>query len=394
MVSSGLLVSYPNNKMRFTHPVFAGYLAGHALTNYNAEEPLLNQPDWSGKYLAMRYFAAHGDATKLVQTLMEFSRMPMHRPLFAAARWLRDAPRNAPWRGKLFGTLAAIMQSEGIPLSLRGQAMAAFVVSNDPNAAPLFRQFETTLSFDLVHLAVLGTGAIRDGKAVKIVEGATSAPSLAVRRAACMALVAIGTTEALEAVAHTLLNGDEDLRRAAGEALANDPSDGHAMLKDGITMTDILLRRAVVYGLGRVNEPWAIEALQKIQIDDDQWVVRNSATEVLEYRANIRANAPRKLKAPSESPWLIEFAGKQGMGISPGAPATDVLLLALKSEDPDTRLAALPYLKFTPNEGVVAQLYGAMYKDDPELREAAYNILWELGSSGTKLPHPSQYGFG
>jgi HEAT repeat protein len=342
----------------------------------------------------MRYFAAHGDATKLVQTLMEFSRLPMHRPLFAAARWLRDAPKNAPWRGKLFGTLAAIMQTEGVPLSLRGQAMAAFVVSNDPNAAPLFRQFETTLSFDLVHLAVLGTGAIRDGKAVKIMEGATSAPSLAVRRAACMALVAIGTTEALEAVAHTLLNGDEDLRRAAGEALANDPSDGHAMLKDGITMSDILLRRAVVYGLGRVNEPWAIEALQKIQIDDDQWVVRNSATEVLEYRTNISSNAPRKLKAPSESAWLIEFAGKQGMGISPGAPATDVLLLALKSEDPDTRLAALPYLKFTPNEGVVAQLYGAMYKDDPELREAAYNILWELGASGTKLPHPSQYGFG
>ncbi|MCE9647809.1 MAG: HEAT repeat domain-containing protein [Chloroflexi bacterium] len=394
MVSSGLLVSYPNNKMRFTHPVFAGYLAGHALTNYNAEEPLLNQPDWSGKYLAMRYFAAHGDATKLVQTLMEFSRLPMHRPLFAAARWLRDAPKNAPWRGKLFGTLAAIMQTEGVPLSLRGQAMAAFVVSNDPNAAPLFRQFETTLSFDLVHLAVLGTGAIRDGKAVKIMEGATSAPSLAVRRAACMALVAIGTTEALEAVAHTLLNGDEDLRRAAGEALANDPSDGHAMLKDGITMSDILLRRAVVYGLGRVNEPWAIEALQKIQIDDDQWVVRNSATEVLEYRTNISSNAPRKLKAPSESAWLIEFAGKQGMGISPGAPATDVLLLALKSENPDTRLAALPYLKFTPNEGVVAQLYGAMYKDDPELREAAYNVLWELGASGTKLPHPSQYGFG
>jgi HEAT repeat protein len=394
MVSSGLLVSYPNNKMRFIHPTFAGYLAGHALTNYNAEETLLNQPDWSGKYLAMHYYAAHGDASKLIQSLMEFSRMPMHRPLFAAARWLRDAPKNVPWRGKLFGTLAAIMQTEGIPLGIRGQAMAAFVVSNDSNAAALFRQFETTLSFELVQLAVLGTGAIRDIKAIKIVERAKDAPSLAVRRAACMALVAIGTTEALESVAHTLLNGDEDIRRAAGEALANDPGEGHAMLRDGVTIKDILLRRAVVYGLGRVNEPWATEALQKIQIDDEQWVVRNSATEVLESKSNISSRAPRKLKAPSESPWLIEFAGKQGMGISPGVPATDALLLALKSEDADTRLAALPYLKFTPNEGVVTQLYGAMYRDDPELREAAYNVLWEIGLTGAKLPHPSQYGFG
>ncbi len=394
MTSSGLLVAYPNNKMRFAHPVFAGYLAGRAMTSYNAEETILNQPDWSGKYLAMRYFAAHGDASKLVQALMEFSRLPMHRPLFAAARWLRDAPKNAPWRGKLFGTLAVILQTEGIPLNLRGQAMAAFVVSNDPGAMNLFRQFSTTLAFELVQLSVLGSGAMCDPKAVEILERALQAPSQSVRHAACMALVAIGTNEALEAVAHTLLNGDESIRRAAAEALANDPVEGHAMLRDGITISDILLRRAVAYGLGRVNEPWAIEALQKIQIEDDQWVVRNAATEVLDSKTSAGSRAPHKLKAPSESPWLIEFAGKQGMGISPGVPATDILLLALKSEDSDTRLAALPYLKFTPNDGVITQLYAAMYKDDPELREGAYNILWELGTSGMKLPNPSQYGYG
>ena len=165
------------------------------------------------------------------------------------------------------------------------------------------------------------------------------------------------------------------------------------MLRDGITINDIILRRAVAYGLGRVKEPWAVEMLQKVQIEDDQWVVRNAATEVLDSKTGAGSRAPRKLKAPSESPWLIEFAGKQGMGISPGVPATDILLLALKSEDSDTRLAALPYLKYTPNEGVIAQLYAAMYKDDPELREAAYNVLWELGTSGVKLPNPVQYGY-
>ena len=394
MAASGLLISYPNNKMRFAHPVFAGYLAGHALSEFKGEEILLSQSDWAGKYLAMHYFAARGDASKLVNSLLEFSRMPMHRPLFIAARWLRDAPKNAPWRGKLFSTLATILQTDGIPISLRGQAMAAFVVSNDPSAAALFRQFETTLSFELIHLAVLGTGAIHDAKAVEVVQHVMAAPSLSVRRAACMALVAIGTNTALEAVAHTLLHGDEDIRRAAGEALANDPAEGHAMLKDGITLSDILLRRAVVYGLGRIHEEWAVEALQKIQIEDDQWLVRNAATEVLDSLAHAEARAPQKLKAPSDSPWLIEFASKQGVGIPPGAAATDLLLLALKSDDPDLRLAALPYLKFTPNEGVITQIYGAMYRDDPELREAAYNTLWEIGASGVKLPHPSQYGFG
>ncbi|MDP1548159.1 MAG: HEAT repeat domain-containing protein [Anaerolineales bacterium] len=395
MASSGLLITYPNNKMRFVHSVFAGYLAGHALTSYNNsnyEETILNQPDWSGKYLAMRYIAAHGDASKLVQSLLEYSRLPMHRPLLAAARWLRDAPRDAPWRGKLFGTLAVVMQTEGIPLSLRGQAMAAFVYSQDPNAAKLFRQFAASLSFELAHLAILGAGAMQDTKAVKVIEDALGAPSQSVRRAACMALVAIGTNEALETVAHTLLNGDEEIRRAAGEALANDPLEGYAMLRDGITLDDILLRRAVMYGLGRVNETWAVELLQKMQVDDDQWIVRNAATEVLDAKLAGGSFAPNRLKPPHESPWLIEFAAKKGVGISPGTPATDILLLALKEEDVELRLAAMPYLKLTPKEGVIAQLYDAMYQDDPEVREAAYHTLWEIGLSGIKLPNPSQFG--
>jgi len=393
MASSGLLVAYPHNRMKFVHPVFKGYLAGRALSNLNASDAILNQTDWIGKYLTMRYLAAHGDATRLVQSLIEWSRLPMHRPLLSAARWLRDVPRDAPWRGKLFGALAALLQTEGLPLSLRGQALAAFVISNDPSVAPLFRQLMTTLAFELVQLAAIGSGAIRDAKAVPVLESLMSAPSISARRAACMALVAIGTNEALEIAAHTLLSADEDARRAAAESLANDPGEGHAMLKDGITLTDILLRRAVVYGLARVDEPWAHEALQKIQIEDDQWVVRNAAGEALDAKSNFNPRIPHKLKPPSESPWLIEFAGRQGTGISPGSPATEILLLALKSDDPDLRLASLPYLKRIPTEGVLKQLYDAMYKEDPELREAVYNVLWEIGASGVKLPHPSQYGF-
>ncbi|MCC7118974.1 MAG: HEAT repeat domain-containing protein [Anaerolineales bacterium] len=392
MVASGLLVSYANHRMRFVHPIFAGYLAGRAMTNYNAEEPILNQTDWAGKYLALRYFAAFGDASSLVQSLLEFSRLPMHRPLMAAARFLRDAPKNAPWRGKIFGSLAAILQTEGIPLGVRGQAMAAFVHSNDSNAAPLFRQFATATSFELVHLVVLGLGAIKDAKAAQVLAQTLNAPSISVRRAACLALVSIGTNEALELVAHTLLSGDEDVRRAAAEALASDPLEGHAVLKEGLEHSDILLRRAIAYGLGRLDNAWAIEALQKVQISDEQWVVRNAATEVLDAKTNIASRAPHKLKAPSDSPWLVEFASKQGVGISPGTPATDILLQALKSDNPETRLAALPYLKFAPSEGVVTQIYHAMYKDDPELREAAFNILWELGASGIKLPDPTQLG--
>ena len=100
--------------------------------------------------------------------------------------------------------------------------MAAFVISGDPSAAALFRQFLGSLSFELVQLCALGAGVMQDGKSLKSLGPILSAPSLAARRAACLALVAIGTNDSLEVVAHTLLNADEDLRRAAAEALAND----------------------------------------------------------------------------------------------------------------------------------------------------------------------------
>jgi HEAT repeat protein len=82
------------------------------------------------------------------------------------------------------------------------------------------------------------------------------------------------------------------------------------------------------------------------------------------------------------------------LGVSPGVPATDILLMALKDETPEVRLAALQFLKFTPQDVVLKQLYEAMYKDDPELREATFHVLWELGATGVKLPHPSEYGLG
>jgi len=393
MATSGLLAQHLNSRMRFVHPIIEGFLAGRALSDMkSSSEKVINQPDWVGKTVSLHYLAAHGDVSKLVDSMIEWSRLPMHRPLLTAARWLKDAPREAPWRGKLMGALVKLLQIDGLPLSLRGQVVAAFVLSGDPGAPALFRQFIATTSFEMVQLCALGSGALQDQKAVRALEDLMGAPSLLARQAACLALVSIGTNESLEVVAQTLLSGDESLRRAAAEALANDPGEGHAMLKEGVTLEDILLRRAAVYGLARVDEPWAEDLLKTVQIQDKEWVVRNSAAQVLETKAHAVTRVPRALPAPSETPWLIEFAGRQGVGISPGAPATDILVGALRSEDHDARLASLPYLKQTPTEGVITQLYHSMYKDDPELREAVYHTLMEIAASGVRLPHPSQFG--
>ncbi|MBN2114957.1 MAG: HEAT repeat domain-containing protein [Anaerolineales bacterium] len=394
MADSGLLVSYPNNRMRFLHPVLNGYLAGQAIGDNHADATLLALSDWDGKTVALHYLAARGDASAVADIMLKESELPLHNRVFAVARWLRDAPREAAWRSKAFASLLAILQAEGQPLGLRGQAMAAFVTSNDPGAATLFRQLLSSRSFELIPLAALGSGALKDLKAIDALEELMQAPVGAVRRAVCIALVAIGTEKSLEGVARALLQGDEDLRRAAAEALANDPAEGHAMLKEGATLDDIMLRRAVVHGLSRVGQPWAVEMLQHLQVEDDQWAVRNLANQYLEQMQTIDPRVPRPLTTPSEAPWLIEFAGKQKMGVPRGGPATDVLLSAFKLGSTEERLAALPYLKRAANEGIISALYHAMYGEDPEVREAAYYAIEEIGADGFKLPHPNQFGLG
>jgi len=395
MAASGLVIPHLNGRMRFTHPVFGGFLAGRALSSFKAEEALLAQPDWVGKLLAMRYLAAYGDASTLVKSLLEWSRLPMHRPLLSAARWLRDAPRQAPWRGKLMASLATLLQSEGLPLALRGQALAAFVASKDAGVPALFRQLMSTLSFDLMQLLALGSGAVQDVKAIQGLQGLLEIPSLAVQRAACLALAAIGSTEALEILGKILLHGNEEQRRAAAEALANESIEGHPMLKDGATLSDVLVRHAVVYGLARLDEKWATDLLEKMQIEDGEWLVRNAASEVLAARQSRQdPRLPRPLRPPWQAAWLIQFAATQGVGIPPGSPAIEILTAALSSPKVEERLAALPYLASHPNDGTVKAIYNVMYGDDSEVRERAYLTLWEIGASGYKLPHPTQYGFG
>jgi HEAT repeat protein len=159
-------------------------------------------------------------------------------------------------------------------------------------------------------------------------------------------------------------------------------------------MDDLLVRRAVVYGLARVNQPWSIEILENVQIEDGQWIVRNAASEALENLHQPNPYIPYPLPQLSETPWLIAFAAKLGMGVIPGKPAMELLIQALKNGSEVQRLAALEYLRLKGGEDTVVHIYHALYGNLGALREMAYNTLWHIGSTGANLPPPIQFGLG
>jgi HEAT repeat protein len=394
LVESGLLTQHRNNRMRFIHPVLCGYLAGKALLNYKSEA-LLDQPPWIGKYLALNYQVASGDATPLVDILISVLDRPLSRNLLTAARWLRDAPRQMAWHGQVMTKLVELLRQTGQPLGLRGQALCALVQSGDSDAAVLLRQLLEENDSELLQLAALGSGALQDTKAVELLSSLLNNQSPNVRRAACLALVNIGTTAAMDNVASALLHGDENLRRSAAEALANHPGEGHSMLKEGAGMKeDLLVRRSVAFGLGRIPERWAEDLINHLVTNDDQWAVRNAAMEVNENRQRPNPHIPQRLPPPTESPWIIAFAGKEGLGVSPDKPPIDLLLKALKSGTEEERLASLTYLRVLPVEGVFGALYQAMYSGESSLREAAFQTFSEMAARGVNVPDPVQFGVG
>jgi HEAT repeat protein len=394
MLERGLLVSHIGSRLSFMHPVIAGYLAGTALASSGDLERVKNQPNWSGKNLALRYFAYWNDMTDLVTPELERLDDPLLRDFLTICRWIRISPKSANWRPTALRQVAVLLQREVFPVSIRARLMIALVTSGDPGAPILLRQNLKNPLSSLRQISALGCGMLKDTKSIEDLTILIEDPDPQVSSAALLALVSIGNKLALDAVAGTLLTSSEDKRRAAAEALANHAEEGHPALEEGSGMEDIMVRRAVVYGLARVSKPSALEKIEKLQVEDQQWVVRSAATQVIEILKGPNPYAPRRLPSLTQLPWLIVFAGKQGIGVAPGEPAKELLLQALRSEDTNERLAAMEYCALKGDVSAVPTIYQYFYGGDTQLREAASNTLWHMAAMGVHLPPPTQYGLG
>ena len=63
---------------------------------------------------------------------------------------------------------------------------------------------------------------------------------------------------------------------------------------------------------------------------------------------------------------------------------------------------AIPWGSLSPSrvcqqyllEGIVGAFYHGMYGEDPEVREASFLAIQDIGANGLNLPHPNQFGLG
>jgi HEAT repeat protein len=396
LISNGLLVTRPEGRLTFVHPVLQGYLAGSALARQGSTANLETQPDWAGKSQALYYMAGFGDVTALVSNLMSTHTLdPLHRGLFTVARWLRVAPRNAPWRAGMMRQMANVIQKDAGFLGYSGRVLAALGTCGEAGLGTLFRQYLQAENENLRFLSTLGCGLVRDNRATAdLAVSVTNEDAPLVAQAACIALAAIGDKPSQEAMLQGLFQNNDVIRNTTAEILAHDPKDGYETLKEATTMDDLVVRRAAVYGLSHVQQPWALQMLEKIAVEDGQWVVRDAAARVAQERKQGNPYVPQRLQPLHETPWLIAYAARLGMGVSPGKPAMDLLVQAAKDGEPQERQLALQYLRLTGDENTIVQLYNTLYGTQGSTREAAYDALWHMAAAGVNLPPPTQFGLG
>jgi hypothetical protein len=158
--------------------------------------------------------------------------------------------------------------------------------------------------------------------------------------------------------------------------LAARPPEGHEVIRSSINLEDIIARRAIILSMAQINAEWSRKLLEKVGIEDSQWVIRSTATQILDYLQSPNPYIPHLLPPPAETPWLIKFASKNGTGISPAQPATEVLLLALKKGSLEERLGAMSYLSQVPEDRVIEALQQIIFSEHGLIIDTALTALW------------------
>ena len=306
------------------------------------------------------------------------------------ARWLAYAPGDAEWRGPLLNALGVQMIAPSQYPLLRERVAAALIDSRDKDILLIFRKAVRNIDPEIRRLACLGMGATGDPEALRDLSSLMNDQDPGAQLAASMALGVIGTQEALEPMVYALTTGTEQVRQAMAEAFAAMPEDGYPTLYDAISQEDLLLRRAAIFGLRRLRTTWALVAIYRAFLEDEQWYVRSAAQQAfteLTYGRVVSLTSP--YPKPEEIPWLQNWVARRGETLPPGDGANQMLLKALQEGDTEVRTLAASNLGQLGMVETVRPLYAALRDGREEVRITAHQALASLQLQiGQPLPSP------
>jgi len=384
----GLLAKRAGGRVSFAHPVVGAYLAAKwSAVNESPEAmgAVQQSPAWG---TALRFYATLANASPLVAQRLSTPPDAMQSDLFTIASWLSDAPSNAPWRADILRRLAQFFINAKMPSQLRMRAVCALTAARDKNVSKLLRQSLASPDPLSRQYSAAALGALGDNTAVPdLVKLLHGDEDLYARWTAGLALAVIGDQNSIEALGRALLEGNENMRRAVCEALALHITDGQAMLKEALADSDVVLRRGAVAGMLRVGkQDWVMERLEKMYIEDSQWIVRSAAEAAFHDLQTPPDHSPKPLPPIDQTGWLAAYAAGKGRGVPTGAAARAAMLDALKEGDEQVRMAAADHLGRMAAADAVPLLTAAARENLPHLRDMAYKSVVSIAmATGQRL---------
>lgn len=338
-------------------------------------------------YNYLGYVAARTSQFPEFEEVILTNQPPLYYNLMFILPWLHLTTNKITWRIDLFKYLLQIIQTSSTPFPIKVRLMSAFVYANDASLFIFLKQLlsQKDDAFKELALITYGSCASDDSLNSEIINMIDQSKSR-LKKFIVLCLSIHSSDESLQALARLLLNADEDIRKLVAECLSTMQDQGIEILRDAITLEDILVRRSAIFGLVRLDEYWARELLNSLSIEDTQWVVRNVAHQAVEY-LDSRPNISSKPILPVyEKEWIIQFAAEQNLGLSPEINPTPFLLKAAICGNDSVRINALADLPLNFNGFEDSDLFNLISDENKVISEKTLNALWRIFQSGVEIP--------
>jgi len=386
--NTGILNTNTRNEINFVHLAIPGYLVGQSIFNdYGCKT--FSRASWPMESIAALQKGKIEEFGEEYYSILYRTDDPLMLDRLSLAYWLPCFSNELEEKKVVRTRLIDDLENEMLPLGLRFKLLTTLLKSEDIQIRSIIRNLLKSENSSTRLIATIGCGYLRDNKATSYLLDLLR-DDFKVGQAACLALALIRSNAAIEGLVTALLEGSDQLRRAAAEAFATIPEKGFEILREGSNLDDLVTRRAVIYGLRKVNEPWSIEILEKLHRDDNQWVIKDAAIQAIEDLKRQDPSDQRLTTPLHEIPWLVAFAGDLGQGLSPGKSAQAMLLRVLDEGNDDEILAALIQIQNRGITEVFPSIYPLYYGERHDIREAAYHTIWQISSMGVDIPPLNQ----
>ena len=384
LLDKNLIIQQTQENICFRHAIFTSYLAAaglNRLRHQNGSVLTLKHEQlgkWETYIRTIGFYICQNDDTILVDRIITQNQNPINRELLILGSFLKLSPKTFQWHKNVMKELITLFRLDETDFGVKLRILIAILQSGESGIDIFIRDLSQSIKVEYRISGAYACGFVGKSNQIEILKYLVNDPSPLVQRASCLALSAINSQKAIELLSLALVRGSEDLKRVSAESLANIQEEGFEILQEASKMEDLTIRRASIFGLTRIQTQKAKQLLTEMHLSDSQWMVKDTASNALEFISHGYPSLPHPTPDPINSPWLIKFAADRGEGLSPGKNPIKILLLVLQEGQLDQKIAALEYLGFFGDKSVLPWIHEHFVSKDILLKTAAFKAIWFL----------------